>query len=373
MASASRSRSADGRIGRYAARERAKELRRLVDQGRNPAGEKRERREAPTIEDLVRRYCTDHLPRKGAKNRSLPYMARTVKYREAWERKTLEEAARLLGRRTPVASVHSGDIQALHQTFTENHGPVLANRVLGICSKMFALSLLALPGENRPWRNAEQGNPARGIPRNFEEPRTRFFSQAELAAISDALNEYGKAPRAGSAADAIRLCMLCGCRPQEARLARWEQFEEPGVWVKPSSHMKVRREHWLPLSPAATELIERLRKRRKGDWVFPGRDPSEPVQQLLHCWNFVRQRAGLGMDARLYTLRHSFASVGASGGLSLYVIGKLLGHSNAATTQRYAHLADDPLKEAAHKIGAVIDGATNGNGGAEVVRIPRKG
>src|SRR5262249_15478430 len=113
-------------------------------------------------------------------------------------------------------------------------------------------------------------------------------------------------------------------------------------------------------------------KRRKASpWVFPGRRPGEPVQQLMHCWNFVREHAGLGMDARPYTLRHSFASIGAGGGMSLHIIGKLLGHSNAATTQRYAHLADDPLKEAVKKIGAVIDGATNGNENGNVVRHPR--
>jgi len=270
-----------------------------------------------------------------------------------------------------VADVHGGDIREMHKTLTERHGGPSGNRMLGICSKMFSLALAPMAGENKPWRNAEQGNPCKGIARNHEEPRQRFFSQQELARIVDALDAYGKAPRAGSAADAIRLCLLCGCRPQEARLARWEQFEEPGIWVKPSSHMKVRREHRLPLSPAAIELIERLRKRCKegSPWVFPGRHPGEPVQQLLHCWNFVRQHAGLGMDARLYTLRHSFASVGAGGGLSLHILGKLLGHSNAATTQRYAHLADDPLREAAEKIGAVIDGATNGNGGAEVLPI----
>ena len=62
------------------------------------------------------------------------------------------------------------------------------------------------------------------------------------------------------------------------------------------------------------------------------------------------------LDARLYDLRHSFASIGAAGGLSLLVIGKLLGHSRAPTTARYAHLADDPLREATEKIGKVITG-----------------
>jgi len=76
---------------------------------------------------------------------------------------------------------------------------------------------------------------------------------------------------------------------------------------------------------------------------------------MHHVWKFVRQETGI-KDARLYDLRHSFASIGAGGGLSLLVIGRLLGHTQARTTQRYAHLADDPLREAAEKITNVITG-----------------
>jgi site-specific recombinase XerD len=88
---------------------------------------------------------------------------------------------------------------------------------------------------------------------------------------------------------------------------------------------------------------------------------------LWHVWDFVRKEAGLDKAARLYDLRHTFASVGAGGGLSLPIIGRLLGHTQPRTTQRYAHLADDPLREAAEKITTVITGA--GKPGAKVVPI----
>jgi integrase len=153
-------------------------------------------------------------------------------------------------------------------------------------------------------------------------------------------------------------------------LASWEQFDvEPGFWVKPSAHTKQRRTHKAPLNPAARELIDRLRKHRKpaATRVFPGQKPGEPLKQLWHVWHWVRDHVGLGREARLYDLRHTFASIGAGGGLSLPIIGRLLGHTQARTTQRYAHLADDPLREATDKIGAVITGA--GKSGAGVVRI----
>ena len=151
--------------------------------------------------------------------------------------------------------------------------------------------------------------------------------------------------------------MLTGCRPIEAMKAQWEEFDkEPGYWIKPSAHVKQRKVHKLPLSPAAIELVDRLRKRRKGKWVFPGDKPGAHLAVLWRVWEFVRKETGLGKDARIYDLRHTYACVGAGGGLSLLVIGRLLGHTQPRTTQRYAHLGDDPLKEAANKIGNAIAG-----------------
>src|SRR5262249_28370848 len=200
------------------------------------------------------------------------------------------------------------------------------------------------------------GNPCKGIAKNPEEGRERFYSQTELTAITDALATY-----AGVAADTARLVMLTGCRPAEAMKAQWEEFDrEPGYWVKPSAHVKQRKTHKLPLNPAAIELIEQLRKKRKGKWVFPGDKPGEHIAALHHVWTHVRKETGLGRDARLYDLRHTFASVGAGGGLSLPILGKLLGHTQARTTQRYAHLASDVLREATDKIGTVIAGKGKG-------------
>jgi len=353
----------DGRQRRYtigpfprwsteAAREEAKALRKQIDRGIDPAGDKCARRTAPTIQDLIDRYVEDHLPTKTL-----------VGLRANDEKKMLAEVGDKLGRHTKVAAIHGGDIADLHRRITESGRPVRANRILAVASKMFSLSLVPKAGETLPWRNATQGNPCKGIQKNHEEAKERFFSQSELTAISDALAKYS-----GGAADCVRLIMLTGARPSEAMKARWEEFDrEPGYWVKPSAHVKQRKTHKLPLSPAAIELIDRLRKKRKGQWVFPGDKPGAHLTVLWRVWDFVRKRTGLGNDARLYDLRHSFASIGAGGGLSLPIIGRLLGHTQPRTTQRYAHLADDPLREAAEKITTVITDA--GKPSAEVRQI----
>ena len=341
-----------------AARERAKELRKLIDRGHDPAGAKRERREAPTVQDLIDRYIEDHLPKKS-----------NDAARVADEMRMLAEIGKHLGKHTKVVDVHGGDIGGMHRKISESIGRggkprrVRANRIVTVCSKMFSLALVPRAGETLPWRNAVLGNPCKGIERNPEEGRERFFSSVELAAISDALAEYE-----GVAADCVRLITLTGCRPAEAMRAEWSEFDEqPGFWIKPSAHVKQRKTHKLPLSPAAMELVDRLRETRKGKWVFPGDKPGEHLVALWHVWHFVRERTGLGEDARLYDLRHTFASIGAGGGLSLPIIGRLLGHTQTRTTQRYAHLADDPLREAAEKITTVITGA--GKLGAPVVPL----
>jgi integrase len=355
-----------------AAREEARELRQRVDRGEDPASDKRARREAPTVQDLIERYLTEHLhlpikpPGEGAV-REHPRLTD--------QRRMLAEIAAHLGKDRKVADVHFGDMQAMHRRITESGRPVRANRILGIASKAFSLSLRPMAGEDKAWRDAAAGNPCKGVPRNREEGRERFFSQTELAAISDALAAYP----AQTPADCIRLIMLTGCRPAEALRATWQEFDqEPGFWSKPSAHTKQKKRHVVPLAPAALELIERRRQerdkatrkgRKPSEWVFPGAVPGEPIAALWHIWHHVRDHAGLGKDAYVYTLRHSFASIGAGGGLSLPIIGRLLGHTQQRTTQRYAHLADDPLKEAASRIGSVIAGAASKKPGAAVVPI----
>ena len=93
----------------------------------------------------------------------------------------------MLGSRK-VADVHQGDIEALHREITARGKPVRANRVLAVTSKMFSLALNPMEGEQAPWRNQAQGNPCKGVSRNPEEGHERFFSEAELAALSDALD-----------------------------------------------------------------------------------------------------------------------------------------------------------------------------------------
>jgi integrase len=372
------------------AREKAEELRKQVKAGNDPVAEKRERDNAPTVEDLIDRYIEDHLPTKACYGT----------FRERDERKMLEDIAQALGRKTKVADVHFGDIESMHRAITKSGRPVRANRTLAIASTAFTLALKPMAGERKPWRTEHQGNPCKGVERNGEDAAERFFSVDELSAIAEALDGADEK----SSADCIRLIMLTGCRPCEAMRAKWSEFDaEPGFWVKPSAHTKQRKVHKAPLGAAAKELIEKLRQKRKtGPWVFPGNNPGDPVKHVRTVWRSARRRAtvllwantekggvaDLVLDlkaqldrqptveeiedaataagaslppslatARIYDLRHTFASLGAANNMGLPVIGKLLGHTQPRTTQRYTHLADNPMREAAEQINTMIGDA----------------
>jgi integrase len=229
-------------------------------------------------------------------------------------------------------------------------------------------------------------NPVKGIERAPEDKRERHLSTAEIARLGEALAGL----REKSSANAIRLLLLTGARKSEVLKARWAEFDlTEGVWEKPSAHTKQKKMHRVPLSAPARLLLSELRAEAEkevarggvAEWVFPG-DDGKPLTDIKKSWATVCRAAGLGSmvsakptrgkpaagpageremvwkaDARVHDLRHTFASVLVSSGLSLPIIGRLLGHTQAATTARYAHLKDDPLRAAADRVGDVVTNA----------------
>jgi integrase len=315
-----------------------------------PQGERNAERSAPTVNDLIEHWRTVHAP----KNRP-----RTVAENEKLIRRWIKPE---LGTRR-VVDIRLVDIEALHRKITARGTLFRANRVLALLSKMFTLAVRA------EWR---RDNPCRGVERNYEEPRARYLKPDELARLTAALAAYGNK----KAVDAIRLLLLTGARRSEVLSAEWAQFDlEGGVWTKPSSHTKQKRAHRAPLSAAAVELLLAIRERQEREvevynagrrigqpkrspssFVFPDKTGTARMPVLHHDWAQLVATAGLS-GLRLHDLRHSYASMLASAGLSLPVIGALLGHSAAATTARYSHLLDDPLRAATETVGKIVGAA----------------
>jgi len=317
-----------------AAREEAKRLRKEIDKGINPVLVRREQREAETVKQLAQRYIDEWLPRKAPSSQ--------VKDKAMLAHDLLPAIGRL-----KVADVTVQDIEKLHLAITKRGTPIWANRVIACAKKMFNLSI--------KW-GMRTDNPCSRLEFNPENQRRRYLLPAEIAALSDALADYPNQ----NVADVVRLCLLTGARSGEAMAARWEQFDlTGGTWTKAAADTKQRRLHSVPLSAPALMLLARLREKAESDavYVFPGRKQGQPLATVRHCWKVVTTAAGI-RDAHIHDLRHSFASIAASGGASLPLIGALLGHSQVRTTARYAHLFDDALRQVADRVGAAVVSST---------------
>ena len=242
--------------------------------------------------------------------------------------------------RLQVKDVTRRDIERLHKSLADT--PYQANRVLALLSRMFSLAV--------HWEMIER-NPVTGIEKFQEVARERYLTKEELKRLVAALDAFPDR----NIASALALMMLTGCRKSEALQAEWDQFDlEAGVWTKPSHHTKQKRVHRVPLNAAAVQLLQTLP--RIGPHLFPGRVEGQPLQDIKKAWETLRQAAG-APDLRMHDLRHSYASMLASQNLSLPIIGQLLGHTQAQTTKRYAHLLDEPLRQATNGVGALIEGA----------------
>jgi integrase len=326
--------------GAVAAREEAKRLKRDVDGGGDPVGDIEKGRAAPTVADLCARFEAEYLPRKRASTQ------------RSYRQQIAVDIVPAIGRAKVAAVAHS-DVDALHRRITARGSPGHANRVIALLSRLFTLAI------RWGWR---PDNPARGIERNQEHRRQRYLTGAELTRLTAALAKLKDV----GAANAVRLLLLTGARRGELLAARWVDFDlDAKVWTKPGATTKQKTVHRVPLSDAACQLLTKM-KEQGGDseWLFPARFTPYRLD-LDDAWGVLRKAAGIP-DARLHDLRHTYASVLASSGLSLPIIGALLGHTTAQTTLRYSHLLDDPLRAATERASAVIAGKS----AAKIVPLP---
>ena len=164
---------------------------------------------------------------------------------------------------------------------------------------------------------------------------------------------------------AIRLLIFTGARRGEILGLRWDDIDFVNSLIRlPASKTGPKA---IYLSAPALEVLHSIERAHEQPFVIAGRKPGAPLVNLTRPWKRLSASAGLS-GVRIHDLRHSWASVGAGSGVSLPIIGALLGHTQAATTQRYAHLAADPLREANEAIGMRIAAAMKGKR-ARVVRI----
>lgn len=345
------------------ARKEAREILGLMHKGIDPVEEKRKARQDLSVAELSDTYFAEGCETKKASTLAI-------------ERGLAERHVKpLLGRRMVksltradldrfLADVGAGKTAADIRTKPRGRaivsgGKGTANRTVDLLAAMLSFAVA---------RGLRPDNPARGVRKYKLQPRQRFLSPKELADLGTALTQAEAAGENAFAIAAIRLLMLTGCRKNEILTLRWDWVDvERSLLSLPDSKTGAKA---VLLGAPALELLAGLPRVDGNPHVFPSPTGDGHFVGLQKVWAKVRARAGL-KDVRLHDLRHSFASVGASAGDSLYIVGKLLGHTQSRTTQRYAHLADDPMKAAADRISSQIAAAMRGSS-ADVSDISRR-
>lgn len=325
------------------ARQEARKVLATADLGRDPAQERKEAREVkpdmnPTLTEFANRWLEEVASRR---NR-----AGTLKNRRLLLKNHILPA--LGGKR--LADIGRKDIEDMHHRISQQY-PVAANRAVSLCSAIFSTA--------ERW-GMLTGNPAIKIERNAEEDRERYLTPEEIARLQTALDQS----QAQDSADVVRLLLLTGARVGEVLAMQWAHVDlNVGLWVKPAATTKQKRIHRVPLSPAAVEVLVKRQsaqqaKHRKGElptWVFPGDGAEGHMTTIRTFWAAVCRRAGIE-GVRVHDVRHTFASLLVSSGESLPVVGALLGHTQAKTTSRYAHLQDEALRKATARVAGIAVG-----------------
>jgi integrase len=272
-----------------------------------------------------------------------------------------------------LSEIRRADVARFHIALRDQ--PVNANRCLALISHMMTIA--------ERWElRAANANPSRGIVRYREVARERLLSADEIGRLGDVLERVSRGytdadlgqipaadrPRRGYVEDwrapaMIRLLLFTGARLGEIRTLRWDWIDSNrGVARLPDSKTGAKN---IPLTSAALAVLTQIPPCPDSPLVLPGDRPGGYYIGIQRSWNRIRSLAGLP-DVRLHDLRHAYASIAVLGGHSLFMVGKMLGHRHASTTQRYAHLAADPVRAAADKTADQISALLRG-GQAEIV------
>ena len=285
----------------------------------------------PKVADLARRYMEAHVEVNCRPN--TVYALRRIV-----SRYVLPQLGALR-----VSAVTRTHISTLHHSMRDT--PYEANKTLNVISKMFRLA--------EAWELIPSGrNPCRTVRRYKDHRRERFLTPEEYRRLACALDEAeGDGSIVPSAAAAIRLLLLTGCRKNEILTLRWDDVDRTAEELRlRESKTGMRR---VPLTPAVEWVLGGITRIKGNPWVITGKKPGTHLSNVDETWRRVRAQAGLE-GVRVHDCRHSYASRALVLGEGLPMIGKLLGHRKVKTTARYTHLARDTEKASAAKVGSSI-------------------
>ena len=225
--------------------------------------------------------------------------------------------------------------------------PQIFNRAIPVLSVMMKYA------EQLGYRRIDS-NPCRGTPRYKTQLKERYLTPTEYRRLASSLNALKD--RFPGSVTIIWLLLYTGARFAEIQKLRWEYVKPPRLML-PDSKTGPKT---IYLNSQARAILKAIPRKKRSGLIFPSRtNPDKPIS-VVNSWTVIRHHAAIP-DVRLHDLRHSFASIAIRDGISLLVIGKLLGHVLPETTARYAHLADETIQDSASRVCSSIASAMGGS------------
>ena len=362
------------------ARAIAKDILARVHAGQDPAALKVEAKAAKTVTELCDLYLAEAEQGNIISKRGAPKKASTLISDRG---RILRHIKPLLGKKL-VRDVSRADIERFLRDVangktaadvkTKLHGRAIVTGGKGTATR--TVRLLGGIFSHAIRLGMRSDNPTHGVAKYADNQGARFLSTVELERLGAALREaestgiawQTKPGKAGAkhlpknpedrrstigphAAAAIRLLILTGSRLREILDLKWQHVDaERGLLHLPDSKTGAKT---IVLAAPALEILASMPRIEGCDYVIAGDDPKKARSDLKRPWALVTRAADLS-GVRIHDLRHTYASHGAAAGMGLTIVGRLLGHADVKTTNRYSHFDADPLRRAANAVGSAL-------------------
>lgn len=353
-----------GKIEADAARERAKTIIRQAELGHDFAAEKAKARAELTFDKICDLYLAEGCDTKKASTL-------------ATDRGRIERHIKPLLGKKRIGEITRADVEkfmrdvAAGKTATDEKtkkrgraivegGKGTATRTVGLLGGIMSFAVL---------RQLRSDNPVRGVKRYPDKKGETFLSATDLAKIGKALSELEAEGANPSALTIIRLLAFTGARKTEIAALKWSELDLERGYLRLGDSKTGSKA--IPIGAPVCEILASWPALDGSRYVFPATSGDGHFQGVERVWWKVKTRAGFPA-LRLHDLRHSFASMGLARGDALPVIGAILGHADVKTTSRYAHLADDPVRQAADGIASSVHAAMSSAPKGSVIQLQRR-
>jgi integrase len=305
------------------ARKQAIKLKGQITLGIDPAAEKATLRAVPTFANFMAER----------------YMPFVKGYKRSW----MSDDSYLRNHLLPALGKKRLDEISKHDVIAFHHGMRTKGYALGTCNRCLILLRYTLNLAVRWEIPGVTANPTKDVAL-FEDlnKKERYLSQEEAQRLYETVRRSDNP----MLQYIVPMLILTGARKREVLDSKWQDFDlTRRQWRIPVT--KTGRPRHVPLSNGVLQLLAAVPHDDGCPWVFPNPKTRKPYVSFFYSWNTARKLAGLA-DVRIHDLRHSFASFLVNAGRSLYEVQKILGHTQVKTTQRYAHLSQDTLIDAAN-------------------------